>query len=103
MKNFYKIEHNYPMTYQGEFPLDDTWKEFVVNEDGSYSPQEFQDAMNDLKAKEELDSKIQEAKQYLISTDHKFFNGYKPKPDEDLVAIEAKRDEAREFIRNNKV
>ena len=101
MKNFYKIENNYPMSYQGEFPLDDTWKEFVVNEDGSYSPQEFQDAMNDLKAKEELDSKIQEAKAYLANTDYKMLPNYVPKADEDLDAIIAKRNETREFIRNN--
>lgn len=52
---------------------------------------------------QELQAKVNEAQQYLTSTDHKFFNGYKPKQDEDLVAIEAKRDEARDFIRNNKV
>ena len=51
---------------------------------------------------QELQAKVNEAQQYLTSTDHKFFNGYKPKPDEDLIAIEAKRDEAREFIRNSR-
>ena len=49
-----------------------------------------------------LSLKIQEAKQYLNKTDHKFYNGYKPKEDEDLVEIERLRDEAREFIRTNK-
>ena len=53
-------------------------------------------------AQQEIQAKVNEAQQYLTSTDHKFFNGYKPKPDEDLIAIEAKRDEAREFIRSNK-
>ena len=52
--------------------------------------------------KEELQVKIYEAKQYLSKTDHKFYNGYKPKDDEDLVEIERLRDEAREFIRTNK-
>ena len=100
MKNFYKIENNYPMSYQGEFPLDDTWKEFVVNEDGSYSPQEFQDAINALKVKEELDSKLQEAKQYLSNTDYKMLPNYVVKPEEDINDIITKRNTAREFIRS---
>ena len=54
-------------------------------------------------AKQEINAKVQEAKQYLQSTDHKFYLGYKPKECEDLVAIEAKRDEAREYIRMNEV
>lgn len=53
--------------------------------------------------KQEINTKVQEAKQYLQSTDHKFYLGYKPKDGEDLVAIEAKRDEAREYIRMNEV
>lgn len=52
--------------------------------------------------KQELQVKINEAKQYLDKTDHKFYNGYKPKESEDLVEIERLRDEAREFIRANK-
>lgn len=52
--------------------------------------------------KQELQIKINEAKQYLASTDHKFYNGYKPKEGEDLVEIERLRDEAREFLRANK-
>ena len=54
-------------------------------------------------AKQLINTKVQEAKQYLQSTDHKFYLGYKPKEGEDLVAIEAKRDEAREYIRMNEV
>ena len=65
-------------------------------------PQELLDALAVEKEAQDLQTKVNEAQQYLTSTDHKFFNGYKPKPDEDLIAIEAKRDEAREFIRNNK-
>ena len=42
-------------------------------------------------------------KEYLSNTDHKFFNGYKPKEDEDLVEIGRLRDEARDFIRANEV
>lgn len=52
-------------------------------------------------AKEELKNKIAEAKAYLDKTDKKFFIGYKPKEDEDLVLIEKLRDEARDFIRAN--
>lgn len=40
-------------------------------------------------------------KSFLDKTDHKFYTGYKPKDDEDLVAIELQRDIAREFVRNN--
>lgn len=40
-------------------------------------------------------------KEYLDSTDHKFFNGYKPKEGEDLVVIEKLRDERRDYIRAN--
>ena len=54
-------------------------------------------------AQQELQIKINEAKQYLAKTDHKFYNGYKPKADEDLVEIERLRDEARDFIRANKI
>ena len=52
--------------------------------------------------KQELQIRINEAKEYLVSTDHKFYNGYKPKDGEDLIEIERLRDEAREFIRANK-
>lgn len=55
------------------------------------------------KDKYELEVKINEAKQYLEKTDHKFYIGYKPKEGEDLAEIERLRDEAREFIRANKV
>lgn len=51
--------------------------------------------------KEEIQVKIAKAQQYLDKTDHKFYNGYKPKEGEDLVEIERLRDEAREFIRAN--
>ena len=65
-------------------------------------PQELLDALALEKEVQDLQAKVNEAQQYLTSTDHKFFNGYKPKPDEDLIAIEAKRDEAREFIRTSR-
>lgn len=68
---------------------------------------EHEDAPIIERTKEEIEAemlslKIQEAKQYLNKTDHKFYNGYKPKEDEDLAEIEILMDEAREFIRTNK-
>lgn len=61
----------------------------------------YEEKQNEI-AQQELQIKINEAKGYLASTDHKFYNGYKPKAGEDLVAIELYRDNAREFIRANK-
>ena len=46
-------------------------------------------------------NKIQEAKAYLANTDYKMLSHYVPKADEDLDVIIAKRNETREFIRNN--
>lgn len=54
-------------------------------------------------AQQELNKQLTVAKEYLSRTDHKFYNGYKPKDGEDLVDIAAKRDEYREFIRANEV
>jgi len=50
-----------------------------------------------------LAEEVQVSLSYLASTDHKFLVGYKAKEGEDLVAIEAARDVAREFIRNSGV
>lgn len=55
------------------------------------------------KDKYDLEIKINEAQQYLAKTDHKFYNGYKPKEGEDLVEVERLRDEARDFIRANEI
>lgn len=52
-------------------------------------------------AQQEINKKIQEAKAYLANTDYKMLPNYVPKVDEDLDAIIAKRNETREFIRNN--
>lgn len=52
--------------------------------------------------KNEINTQIAESQQYLAKTDHKFYNGYKPKEGEDLVEIERLRDEAREFLRATK-
>ena len=46
-------------------------------------------------------AKIAIYKSFLDKTDHKFYTGYKPKDDEDLVTIELQRDVAREFVRNS--
>jgi len=42
-------------------------------------PQELLDALAVEKEAQDLQAKVNEAQQYLTSTDHKFFNGYKPK------------------------
>lgn len=60
----------------------------------------YEEKQNEI-AQQELQIKINEAREYLASTDHKFYNRYKPKEGEDLVEIERLRDEAREFIRAN--
>lgn len=49
-----------------------------------------------------LAQKLNEARQYLSVTDHKFYGDYEPKEGEDLEAIRLKRKEAREFIRANR-
>lgn len=50
-----------------------------------------------------LSEKVNEALSYLVKTNHKCFIGYIPKDGEDLVAIQALRDEALLFIRANNV
>ena len=70
-------------------------------EDGKFIVKDFRTAEEI--QEQELQQQIIESKQYLDKTDHKFYNGYKPKTDEDLVEIERLRDEAREFIRANKI
>lgn len=83
---------------------DEVWQEALsINancyEDGKFIVKDFR--TEEEIAGQELQIKINEAKQYLNKTDHKFYNGYKPKADEDLVEIERLRDEARDFIRAN--
>ena len=77
-------------------------QDHLITEDMVEISLEEIEAINKAKEDEFLNSieyKINEAKEYLVSTDHKFYNGYKPKEGEDLVEIERLRDEAREFIR----
>ena len=69
MKNYYKIVGSYPQTYQGKAPLDNTWKEFTVDEDGVYSPVELNDAIVALEVKEANENQLAKAKQYLLDTD----------------------------------
>lgn len=52
-------------------------------------------------AEKQLAQQLGEYKAYLTNTDHKFLVGYTPKEGEDLSAIEATRNEYREFIREN--
>lgn len=55
----------------------------------------------DALALKDIENQVTEYKAYLDKTDFKFYNGYVPKEDEDLVALQAERDLAREFIRSN--
>lgn len=96
MKKFYKIENGKAQVGQGTFVPDG----FIVYDNES---QELIDALALEKQEQDLITKINKAKAYLVDTDHKFYNGYKPKENEDLVAIELSRDEAREFIRLDKI
>lgn len=96
MKKFYKIENKKAQVGQGTFVPDG----FTVYED---EPQVLIDALALEKQEQDLIAEVNKAKAYLADTDHKFYNGYKPKENEDLVAIELSRDEAREFIRLNKI
>lgn len=50
----------------------------------------------------ELKNRVDEALAYLVKTNHKFYIGYIPKEDDDLKAIQEKRDKALLFIRDNK-
>ena len=85
---------------------DEVWQEAININANCYKNGEF--IVKDFRteeeiAQQELQIKLDESKQYLAKTDHKFYNGYKPKEGEDLVEIERLRDEAREFIRANKI
>lgn len=85
---------------------DEVWQEAInINancyENGEFIFKDFR--TDDEIEKQILQQQITEAKQYLARTDHKFYNGYKPKEGEDLVEIERLRDEAREFIRANEI
>ena len=89
-----KKEHSIP--YIKDTFLYKETKAFI-DDNGVVEPEFTQEEIQ----RQELQTKINEAKQYLEKTDHKFYNGYKPKEGEDLVEIERLRDEAREFIRAN--
>ena len=86
------------------FINDTTGKVYGSNADDTrpMSSQEFEDfKQSQLPSAEDI--ALQEAQAYLSKTDHKFYNGYKAKSSEDLIAIEALRDTARELIRNSEV
>lgn len=87
------------------FELDGSQDHLITDDMTTITLEEIQ-AINQAKEdeyKETIEYKIAESKQYLDKTDHKFYNGYKPKEGEDLVEIERLRDEAREFIRANEI
>ena len=85
---------------------DEVWQEALsINancyENGKFIVKDFRTAEEI--QEQELQQQIAEALKYLSGTDHKFYNGYKPKEGEDLVEIERLRDEARDFIRANEI
>lgn len=81
---------------------DEQWLDCINNHgarkfmDGSVVEHVYQPSESDM-----LVQKLNDARQYLMSTDHKFYGDYEPKEGEDLEAIKVKRKEARDFIREN--
>ena len=80
-------------------------QDHLITEDMKPISLEEIEAIN--KAKEDeyknsIEFKINEAKQYLEDTDHKFYGDYEPKVDEDLESVRTKRSEARAFVRANR-
>ena len=111
-KNTNKILGWYDDSIHSEIPTpnievtEEVWQEAININANCYEKGKFivKDFRTDEEiAQQELQIKINEAQQYLDKTDHKFYNGYKPKEGEDLVEIERLRDEAREFIRANEI
>lgn len=72
------------------------------NELGVWEEGKLDTEINEIKAEMDLSYKIFEAKEYLKKTDHKMFNNYQPKEDENLDEIISLRNENRQFIRDNK-
>jgi hypothetical protein len=68
--------------------------------EGNTPEPEFTDAEL---AKQVLSQKVQDALSFLSSTDYKDLPRYIPKDGEDMNALYAKRDEARVFVRANKL
>ena len=83
---------------------DDGSQDYLITSDMKEISVEEIQAINQAKEDEykaTVEYKTQEAKTYLANTDYKMLPNYVLKADEDLNAIIAKRNEAREFIRNN--
>lgn len=78
--------------------IDESWIKVSIKEGVVSSPLGLVKQIE----KEQILIKVNECKQYLEKTEHKFNGDYEPKEDEDLEAIKAKRSEARKFIRANK-
>lgn len=94
MKTFYKIENSKAQVGQGTFVPDG----FIVYVD---EPQELLDALERESKEQELQGKLDEAQAYLNSTD--WYYARKAETGEEVpVEVVTKRQEAREFIRNNK-
>ena len=96
MKAFYKIENSKAQVGSGEF-IPDGFIEYKVGEE----PTELLQALEQDIAEQELQAKLDEAQAYLNNTD--WYYARKAETGEEVpIEVIAKRQEAREFIRNNK-
>jgi len=97
MKNFYKIKNNKLQVGYGNI-IPDGFNEYKTGEE----PKDFIEAQLKEIEYEILQNKINEAKQYLASTDYKmtvdYFATLTKEIQDELIL---KRNEAREFIRAN--
>lgn len=97
--NFYVDMNNYRFSFSEEQLA--TIQNICINwvqpigQEGNYTPEQIRF--------QELQRQILEAKGYLSATDFKMIPNYVPKAGEDLVAVIQKRDEQRQFIRDNEL
>ena len=94
MKAFYKIVDNKAQVGSGT-PPDNTWVVYEVGQE----PQELLDALEAESKEQSLNSQIQEAKAYLISTDfYMTVDKYAELSEGRKAELTTKRAEARELI-----
>ena len=97
MLNFYKIENGKLQIGSGEL-IPDGFTEYVVGQE----PLELQETLKKEQVEQELQAKLQEAKDFLNNTDKKVLPDYEFRADDNTLEwyIE-ERKKAREFIRGN--
>lgn len=97
--NFYVDLNNYRFSFTDEqlVTISNICENWVqpIGQEGNYTPEQLRF--------QQLQREINEAKFYLSSTDFKMIPNYVPRPDEDLLAVIAKRDQQRQFIRDNEL